>query len=52
MTKNAFLAFFENFDQKIAFFLARAPHSKLVYIGAQGAFKNILGPVTNMDISK
>ena len=33
----------ENYDQKIAFFLARASHSKLLYIVAEGAFRKILG---------
>ena len=35
--KKFFSQFLGNFDQKIAFFSARAPPSKLVYIGAKGA---------------
>ena len=35
----------ESFDQKISVFSARAPPSKVVYIGAKGAFRKILGSV-------
>ena len=37
--------FLENFDEKIAFFLARALPQKMVYIGAQGVFRKILESV-------
>ena len=49
--KGVFSHFLENFDQKIAFFLARAPPSNLVYIGAEGAFRKLLGSVGQKWIS-
>ena len=43
--KGVFRHFLKNFDKKIAFiFGARSP-SKLVYIGAKGAFRKILGSI-------
>ena len=42
--KAVFGHFLENFDKKNAFFGARSP-SNLVYIGAKGAFRKILGSV-------
>ena len=42
--------FLENFDKKTRFFGARSP-SKLVYIGAQGAFRKILGSIGKKWIS-
>ena len=42
--KSRFWAFFEKFWQKNRVFLARSP-SKLVYIGAKGAFRKSLGSV-------
>ena len=49
--KAVFGHFLKNFDKKIAFFGARSP-SKLVYIGAQGAFRKILGSVGQKGISE
>ena len=43
-SKKRFGQFLENFDQKIAFFWRTAP-SKLVYIGAEGAFGKFLGSI-------
>ena len=40
-----------SFDQKIAF-LARAPPSKVVYIGAIGAFRMFLGPLIKYEYLK
>ena len=49
--KNAvFGHFLETFDKKTRFFDARSP-SKLVYIGARGAFGQILGSVGQKWIS-
>ena len=42
--KAVFGHFLKNFDKKSRFFGARSP-SKLVYIGAEGAFRKILGSV-------
>ena len=41
----------KNVDKKIAFFGARSP-SKLVYIGAESAFRKILGSVGQKWISE
>ena len=50
--KNRFWALFEKFWQKnCVFFGARSP-SKLVYIGAEGAFRKILGSVRQKWISE
>ena len=38
--KCVFRHFLENFDQKIAFFLARASPSNLIYFGAEDALEN------------
>ena len=42
----------KNFDKKNRFFLARAPPPNLVYIGAKGAFRKILGSVGQKWISE
>ena len=42
----------ENYDQKNAFSSARIPHSKLVHVGAEGAFRKLLGSVTKKRISQ
>ena len=44
-----FKHFLDNFEQILAFFLARAPPSKLVYIGTKGAFRKFLGSVTKSE---
>ena len=50
--KCVFRLFLKIFNQKIAFFSARAPPSKLVFIGAEGAFRKILGSVCQKWISQ
>ena len=49
--KAVFGHFLKNFDKKLRFFGARSP-SKLVYIGAKGAFRKILGSVGQKWISE
>ena len=49
--KAVFGHFLKNVDKKIAFFGARST-SKLVYIGAKGAFRKILGSVGQKGISE
>ena len=44
--KSVFRHFLEKFDKKNVFFSARAPPSKLLCIGAKGAFQKILGSNT------
>ena len=44
--------FLKNFDKKIAFFFGARSPSKLVYIGAKGAFGKILGSVGQKWISE
>ena len=46
-----FWHFLKNFDKKSRFFGARSP-SNLVYIGAQGAFRKILGSFGQIRISE
>ena len=50
--KSSFLALLENVDKKIPFFWRALPLTKLVYIGAKGAFRKILGPVDQKSISE
>ena len=52
--KKPFLGIFwkTSTNKKIAFFLARAPLSKLVYFGAEGAFRKSLGSVGQQWISR
>ena len=51
-SKAVFETFLKNFDQKIAFFFGARSPSKLVYIGANGAFRKILGSVGQKWISE
>ena len=44
--KGIFEQFLENFDQKNVFFFGARSPLKLVYIGAKGVFRKILGSVT------
>ena len=50
--KAVFGHFLKNFDKKIAFFFGARSPSKLVYIGAKGAFRKILGSVGQKWISE
>ena len=50
--KVVFGHFLKNFDKKIAFFFGAGSPSKLVYIGAEGAFRKILGSVGQKWISE
>ena len=50
--KAVFGNFLKNFDKKIAFFFGARSPSKLVYIGAEGAFRKILGSVRQKWISE
>ena len=49
--KAVFGHFLKNFDKKMRFFGARSP-SKIAYIGAEGAFRKILGSVGQKWISE
>ena len=48
--KAVFEHFLEKFDENLLFFGARSP-SKLVYFGAKGAFRKILGSIDQKWIS-
>ena len=50
--KAVFGHFLKNFDKKIAFFFGARSPSKLVYVGAKGAFRKILGSVGQKWISE
>ena len=50
--KPFFWHFLKNVDKKIAFFFGARSPSKLVYIGAQGAFRKIVGSVGQKWISE
>ena len=50
--KAVFGHFLKNFDKQIGFFFGASSPSKLVYIGAKGAFRKILGSVGQKWISE
>ena len=52
MPKKAFLDTFEKCFPKDRIFLARAPPSKLVCIGAEGSFRKFLGSISQNWLSQ